>query len=58
MTDRDAAYETALADVGADATIGAAGASNNVTYYSDKTHLTTAGYAIAATLIKNAINTL
>lgn len=53
-----ATFADAIADVGADATIGAPGASNNVTYYSDKTHLTTAGYAIAATLIKNAINTL
>ena len=48
----------ALSDVGNDATIGAAGASNDTTYYSDKTHLTTAGYAIVATYMKNAINAL
>jgi len=53
-----AAFADALADVGNDATIGVTGASNNVTYYSDKTHLTTAGYAIVATYMKNAVNAL
>ncbi len=38
----------AIADVGADATIGAPGASANTTYYADLVHLTRAGDAIAA----------
>lgn len=53
-----ATFADARADVGGDATIGGATAPNNTTYYSDKTHLTSAGYAIAANIIKTAINAL
>lgn len=41
-------FASQLADIGADAVIGAAGASTNLTYYTDGTHLTNAGYAIMA----------
>lgn len=48
------AFAHALADVGADATIGVAGAQNNATYYNaDKVHLLAAGY----TIVKNIVNT-
>lgn len=51
-------HADALADVGNDSTIGAPGASNNATYYVDKTHMTEAGQAIAANIITAAILTL
>lgn len=44
-----------VVDVGADATIGAPGASANGTYYTDGTHMTDAGYAIAATIARTAL---
>jgi lysophospholipase L1-like esterase len=45
-----------VADIGADATIGVAGASDNATYYPDKIHLTNAGVAIAKTYVTAAMN--
>lgn len=53
-----ATFADALADVGDDATIGPALASDNTTYYSDKLHLTSAGYLIVANLVGAAIGTL
>lgn len=46
----------ALADVGGDATIGAPGSQDNLTYYdAGKAHLTVAGYTIWAGLVQTAI---
>jgi hypothetical protein len=51
-------YADALADVGADPTIGDSGDENDTTYYqSDKVHLTDAGYAIVAGIVEDAIAT-
>lgn len=48
-----------IADMGGDATIGAAGASTNSTYYNaDQIHLTSAGHTIAATYITTALNAI
>jgi lysophospholipase L1-like esterase len=50
-----ASYADYLVDLGNDATLGVAGAQNDLTYYqSDKVHMTNAGYAIVAALVKNA----
>ncbi len=51
-------FADALADCGGDATIGAAGANTNGTYYSDGTHLTNAGHIILAPYFSTAINTI
>ncbi len=54
-----ASFADALADVGADTTIGDAGDELNLTYYqSDKVHMTDAGYDIVAEYVKVAILTL
>lgn len=54
-----ATFADALADVGADATIGVAGAQNNLTnYQADAIHPTTVGYGFAEALITTASNTL
>lgn len=54
-----ATFADALVDVGNDATIGVAGAQNNVTYYQgDATHLNTAGWQIAANLAVTGINSI
>ena len=46
----------ALADMGADATIGPAGAEMNTTYFdTDRVHMTNAGYAVVAGLVSVAI---
>lgn len=51
-------FANALADVAADSRIGAPGAEQNTTYYTDKIHLTDAGYAIVADIVHPAILTL
>jgi len=43
-------FADALVDVAADATLGAANANLNLTYYVDGTHLTAAGHTIVGTL--------
>jgi lysophospholipase L1-like esterase len=49
----------ALFDVGANANIGQAGDYANPTYYAvDETHLTTAGYAIVASLVVPAVDSI
>ncbi len=48
----------AIADVGADATIGQAGQEDNLTYYVDGTHTTAAGDAIVQGLVIAAINSV
>src|SRR5262249_47764498 len=53
-----ASFGTVVADAGADATIGVAGASSNATYYGDGLHLLSAGDAILASVVKTAIDTL
>lgn len=51
-----ATFSDAIVDVGADATIGVAGAYNNATYYNaDLVHLTDAGYGVVAGLVRTAI---
>lgn len=51
-----ATFADRLADLAADTTIGDAGDQNNVTYYdADKAHMTTAGYAIVAGIVKAAV---
>jgi hypothetical protein len=45
-------------DIGADATLGPAGAELNTTYFGDQIHLTNAGYAIVAAYVKNALTLL
>lgn len=55
----DTSFYDALVDIGADATIGVAGAQNNTTYFqTSKIHLTSAGYAIVATLAIAALATI
>jgi hypothetical protein len=50
-------WADAVADIGGDATIGAAGAPNSTTNYNaDKIHLNSTGHGIAKTYITNAIN--
>ena len=52
-------FADALADPGADANIGVPGANTNMTYYySDGTHLTTAGHAIFAGYIQTQISNI
>ena len=53
-----ASYADYLVDLGNDATIGVAGAQTNPTYYTDSVHMTDAGYAIVAGLVKNALTLL
>lgn len=48
----------AVADWAADQTMGADGASDNLTYYGDKVHPTAAGNAILASITAAAINTV
>lgn len=49
-------YGTAIADVGADATIGVAGAYSDTTYYqADGVHLKTAGQTIVADIVRAAV---
>lgn len=51
-----ATFADALADVGADSTIGEPGDQNNTTYYSgDAIHMTAAGYAVVAGLVTTAL---
>lgn len=55
----DTSFYDAIADVGANATIGVAGSQTNATYYNaDQLHLTSAGYLIVAGLVQTAIGTL
>jgi len=51
-------FADALADVGADKTIGADGAETDPTYYRDTVHLTAAGYAIVAGVVAEAVERL
>jgi lysophospholipase L1-like esterase len=52
-------YADALADVAADNRIGDFGDSDDTTYYdADKTHLNDTGYAIVASIVATAIQTL
>jgi lysophospholipase L1-like esterase len=51
-------FADALADVGADPTIGADGAETNATYYRDTVHLTPAGYTIVARVVAHAVRGL
>ena len=51
-------FADALADVGANRTIGADGAETDATYYRDTVHLTAAGYAIAARVVAGAVERL
>ncbi len=51
-------FADALADVGADQTIGADGAETDATYYRDTVHLTPAGYAIVARVVAGAVRGL
>lgn len=53
-----ASFADALADVGADDTIGVAGADLDTTLYVDGVHMTDAGYGIVAGIVKDAIQTL
>lgn len=54
----DSCGADAVVDIGSDSTIGDSGDQNNATYYNaDKVHLTTAGYAIVAQAVADAINT-
>lgn len=50
-----ASYADYLVDIGSDSTIGDTGDELNTTYYLDKVHLTSAGYAIIADYVKKAI---
>ena len=52
-------FADALADMGADATIGLAGSEMNGTYYdTDRVHMVNAGYAIVAGLVTAAIQSI
>jgi|GEM_PF-3121535 len=51
-------FADALADVGANRTIGADGAETDATYYRDTVHLTAAGYAIVARVVAGAVERL
>lgn len=53
-----ASFADVVADVAANTDIGEDGDSDNTTYYSDKVHLTTAGYNIVAGIVATAIQTL
>ena len=45
-----------IADLAADANLGAYGASSNTTYFVDKVHPTTAGQQLIANIVQAAIN--
>jgi hypothetical protein len=49
-------YADALADIGADPTIGEDGDEANTTYYQDGQHWTAAGAAVAAGIVRDAIS--
>lgn len=51
-------FADALADIGADETIGVAGADLDTTFYIDGVHMTDAGYGLVAEIVKDAIQTL
>lgn len=51
-------WADAVANIGGDATIGSTGASDNTTYFNDKTHMTSAGHLIASTYITSALNAI
>lgn len=54
-----ASFADALADIGANTTIGEAGDELNTTYYTaDKVHLNSTGFGIVAGIVKDAILTL
>lgn len=54
-----ASFADALANIGANTTIGEAGDELNTTYYTaDKVHLNTTGFGIVAGIVKDAILTL
>lgn len=53
----DTSFYSALADFGADATMGADATASNTTYYSDGTHPTAAGGAILAPIATTALQT-
>jgi lysophospholipase L1-like esterase len=48
----------AIADVAASALIGDEADASNLTYYTDGTHLTNAGYAVVAAIVKTAIQSI
>jgi lysophospholipase L1-like esterase len=55
----DYSFAHALADVAADSRIGAAGASDDTTYFNaDKVHLNVSGYGIVMPIIKSAIESI
>ncbi len=58
IRDNWATFADALADLAANATIGDAGDEQNIIYYTDLVHMTNAGYAIVAGIVKDAILTL
>lgn len=51
-------FADGLADVAADTRIGDAGDNLDGTYYTDGTHMTSAGYAIVAGIVKSTIDGL
>ena len=53
-----ATYADRIADIAANTTIGDAGDEENTTYYADRLHMTAAGYAIVAGIVKTAIESL
>jgi lysophospholipase L1-like esterase len=53
-----ATFADALADFAADGRIGDAGDELDTTYYPDKVHMTNAGYAIIAGMVKTAVESL
>jgi lysophospholipase L1-like esterase len=53
-----ASFADAMADVGDDPTIGQEGDNLNLTYYTDETHMTDAGYAIVAGIFEDAVLSL
>jgi hypothetical protein len=53
-----ATYADGLVDIGADPVIGYNGAENDTTYYTDLTHMTTAGQLIVAGLVAAALDAL
>lgn len=58
IRDNYASFADAIADVGADTTIGEAGDETNATYYADLTHLNATGTRILADYFADAIFTL
>lgn len=53
-----ATYADAIADIADDARIGEDNDEQNATYYADLVHMTPAGYAIVAGIVKDAILTV